>query len=1149
MLRCYRSSVCLSKVQYIVKALKSTPPSTTATTLPKPPATDEVSCLEWLLARLNALTPYLAEDLLERLTAATEQDQLWSEHRHVTILMLALDNFPDFTTFLEQPEVLHTSLVQSSSFFAQARNIIRRYDGIVNKIGIGPQGPYLMALFGAPKAHEDDPLRAVLAALEMQETLPEPLRMGINTGFVFAGDVGTTERREYTVMGDAVNLAYRLMSSCPKGEIWLGPDTAQHTTITRRITGTEGPPQKLKGKQARIVPFIVKGQQQRTSNATGSSNIPLIGREAELQQVKEILLNAQQNTTQTTVILRGEAGIGKSRLAYEIATLARDIDVNVHRGVAPSYGTHLPYAAWEKPLLSLLELDKTPLKERPAALIARLKKYHLSEWAALLAPMMGIETTPSPEVTALTPKLREIQRQNVLRELWAQTAKEQPRLLILENAQWMPTPSQELLTSLVKEQITTAPLLILVTCRQEKNFTDQWEQQDSLARISLGALSRKETLAIAREAAGAARLPLKVENWILKRGGGIPLFTIEAVKALVTSGLLEKQDGDWKLTQSLEEAPLPETTYGMIQSRIDQLEPPSRHLLRAATVVGEQMTMAMLVAGYGEEPRPAVARRLPTLSPLGFIPGDPQGETLVFRQPLIREVAYRGLPYRIRRIIHQRLAEYLDHYRQQVTSNWLILLAHHAFEGQSCEIAIRANLDLGKRALSSYLTRQAQLAFERVLQAAQSSQTPPPNTLYDAHHLLAETLTILGDYEKALEHLEQAEQWLPTSHSTAQEVSCAAHLKYHTAAILKVQGNYEAAFKAVEDGLTLPGVEETLEGAQLYLMGAGLFHRQGKYAEEENWASHSAILAKAIPGNEALKVLAQDLYLLAYLASRQGDPQRALELGQQSLEIYQQLQDLLGEMDARNNLLLIYLGLSQWEEAVKHGERALALAQRIRHNEGQAKVAANLGEVYRYQGSYEKARRAYKMALNMTQTLGLTYGEAIMENNLAAIALRKKNWDEAKQRLSRAENLLQGIGAEEILPELYRHRAKLHLGLQQPKEALLWGQRSLQQAETQGARQETGYAHCLLAEVYIALDACKKAERALEQAIEITEDTQDNYSIAQVAVVQARFYQHCGSEKLAKTALQKAIQHFKTLGADGDLKEAKALSQSWSTQS
>ncbi|HSQ39946.1 MAG TPA: AAA family ATPase, partial [Anaerolineales bacterium] len=752
--------------------------------------------------------------------------QQWSEIRQVTILMLSLAGLPDLTVHWQNPEALLRTVAEPNTMFIHARDVVHRYDGVVNKIGSSPQGAYMMVLFGAPNSHEDDPLRAVLAALELQEhSADHPLRIGINTGFVFAGDVGTSERREYTVMGDAVNLAYRLMSLCQPGEVWLGPDTARHPAITSRVEGVQGQPQKFKGKRDLIAPFIAAHIRQMLDSAE-TEELPLVGRDEELARL-QTALDALKAGKSQTITLHGTAGIGKSRLVHALSAVARETGFEVYSGVAPSYGAHLPYAAWEAPLRAILGLQDIPPAEQAATLQTALSKHALTEWTALLAPLINVDMPPSLEIAALPPALREQQRRNMVRLLWEKTAQEQPCLLILENAQWMPSVSLELLDALIAPP-TAAPLLVLITYRDDPALEKRWQAYPHIIDIALVPLSRNAALTLAQTVTRTAGLPREVERWIIKSGSGIPLFTIEAVRTLIASGILKRRNGNWELSQPLEEAPLPETAYGVLQSRIDQLEPPSRHLLRAATAVGEQMTVPMLVVGYGEEPQPAVQRRLPQLHPLGLVTGDAQGETLIFRQPLIREVAYRGLPFRIRRLIHQRLADYLDTNRANVTSNWLTLLAYHAFEGQSWEMSVTANLGLGQHALDNYLTEQAVQALERVLQALAAGQLALPDAHFEAHHLLGHALSILGQYDEALDHLEQARQRLPAVPQTREAIEKMAHLEYHIASVLETQGRYPEAFAAVERGLSLPGIDSQLEGARLYLMGAGLHYRRGQ---------------------------------------------------------------------------------------------------------------------------------------------------------------------------------------------------------------------------------------------------------------------------------------------------------------------------------
>ncbi len=1128
---------------YVVRGVRRQPSLSTMPPLPPLPRPEEAQQIPWLLSRLDQLTPYLSAGLLKRLLTVTTPDRshLWSEHRNVTILMLAFTGFPPLTAAWDKPLELREAVKQPNQLFRTAYEIIEQYDGMVNKIGLGPEGAYLMAVFGAPVAHEDDPLRAVLAALDLQERWGSPLRIAINTGFVFAGDVGTNERREYTVMGDEVNVAYRLMTHCPPGEVWLGPNTSRHPTISQRIDGQEGGPQRLKGKSVSVTPFIVHAVRESYAGVE-TEDLPFVGRQRELEQLTTALHTTLEGKAQR-VLVRSAAGMGKSRLVHELIDLASSESLAIHTGVAPSYGAHLPYAAWEHPLREALGLNDCAPDLRAECFKQRLEEAGQGEWGALLAPLIGLSIAPSPEVAGLPPEIREQQRQVALHQLLTALAREKPRLLILENVQWMPPASLDLVLSLLKSP-PEAPLMLVLTMRDDEEI--EIDLQPHLERdLQLGPLSRQQILDLAHEVVGAHHLPRGLERWLVKRGGGNPLFTIEAIRVLLTSGTLQQRGEEWYLTRSLEATPLPETTYDMIQSRIDQLEPPSRHLLRSATVVGEQMTVPMLVHGYGEEPQGVVERRLPSLAPLGLVYGDPTHETLVFHQPLVREVAFRGLPYRIRQQIHRRLASYLDSQREGATSNWLTLLAHHTFEGQMWEMAAEINLTLGRRALDNYLTEQAIQAFERVLRAVDVGQIQTLEVSFEAHQALGEALTIIGQYEEALEHLASARRQIAQRTLPAEDATRLANLEYHIATALKAQGKYEEAFKAIERGLELPGMRSTLEGAKLYLTGAGMHYHQGNYEEVLASAIKVANLTKTLLSGEAGRLQGRALYLMALVNYKQSNLQRALDLGRRSLEIYEAVHDLVGQVDARTNLLVIYLLLGKWTAAAEQGEKALHTARRIHYTEGEMRAAGNLGEIYRYQGRLEDAREAYSTVLRIVRQLGIVYGEAVMENNLAAVAIKEEDWEEAERRLDRANKVLEQIGSGTTFPEIYRHRGEVALAYGKEEEALAYAEQCLQLTQERADRQEMGRAQAFLAEVYLKTGNPERAQRHLIQAFPMLTEAEDRYGVAVAQMLLAQIQQAQGNDSEAELTLAEARDQFARLGARLELAQVQALMEAW----
>lgn len=857
----------------------------------------------WMIDRLRALSPYLAPGLLPLLTSPASVDAraLRSDRRLVTVLMTSLPKqAATFSRGLEaapldwhDPTSLSSFAEAANARFIAMRDAVRQYGGVLDKIAVGPVGPYAVVCFGAPTAHEDDPLRAILAAQALQSLSGDGLSIGINTGFVFAGDVGTDDRREYTVMGDVVNLAARLMVRCAPGAVWLGPDTADHPAVTGCLVLRREPAISLEGFSDPVHPAVVEGLQP--GDGSPSRPVPsVVGRQAELGSLAASL-DAVRSGKGTVVLIRGEPGVGKTTLIRAMRDRAAGDGVAVHLGAVPSYADHLPFAGWDRVLAAVLGLDGASGEQRSACLQAALARCEMAPWAALVAPIVGDDVPPSAEVLALPGELREMQRQSVVLALIREAARRHPRILVFDNAQWLSPASLALLDVLVDASIDDTPIGVWIVARDDAEICSRWRDQEHVVDLPLGPLAEAEVRQIIGSRREGAVLPEEVIAWAAANSGGFPMVAAEAVPALIESGRLRREGNVWALATSLSDFELPDRLYGLIQSRIDRLSPVDRHLLRAAAAVGQEVTLPMLVSAYGDETVSDVRRRLPRLAAFGLLPSGPSAELLIFHQPLVREVAYRGLTHRAQQQIHGRLTQHLDTMRELASPNWLTLVAHHAFRAHLWIRAVTANLALGRHAIRAFLAEQAVQALTQVLAAADAGSFEMPAVRFEAHTLLSETLTSQGCYEEARDHLSAARAIVDalsaggeaggglTSAGAGGGRSVLDHpapdteLDYREAIVLAAQGQYAEALAVVERGLARPETSGTAWAARLLLVGADLHRRLRAYTRARRWVRQAlALTGTAVsedPDLQQLRIRAMTMQaLLASLARFDADP-------------------------------------------------------------------------------------------------------------------------------------------------------------------------------------------------------------------------------------------------------------------------------------
>ncbi len=1120
-----------------------------------PPEGPPPAPLRWLLARLDSLVPYLPPGLLEKLVPSPEETGIESDHRWVTTLFADLRGVNGLVEALgfERGDLLTEVLNRQ---FLAARQVVERYEGVLHKVGAGPGGLHLFITFGAPKSHPDDPERAVRAGLEMQKVLAEVNReaetlvgdasglqfpllrqaIGITTGFVFAGSVGSAERREYTVMGDVVNLACRLMAAAAEDELLAAASTVRY--LGQRFECRPRPAMRVKGKREPVSYVQVTGLTQLPpllDVAEGS----LVGRRAELDAAQALLDGVTQGAGGVLVV-SGEAGMGKTRLTREIARQAQKRAMRVLAGACLSYGGDIPYLPWADVVRALLGVSATDQAAQLQQLARGLAVAGMTGWEPLVAELLELETEETDLTASLDPRLRQQRLFDIVLELIQHHAQAQSLLLVIEDVHWSDPTSLELL-DYVARNVASCPVALLVVHRPREWLGSRWQEFAHAVEIVLRELSESDIGALVIDVLGVEEAPERVVELALRKAQGNPFFTEEVVRSLIDAEVLRRDNGHWELVSDPNQAGVPDTIHGVIQSRIDRLGETERRVLQVASVIGRVFGVRVLGGIYPyDDLDGTLQRRLGRLGTVGLVlveVAEPE-PVYMFKHALTQDVAYESLSYARRRELHRRVGEFVEVQGGEALSERPGFLAHHFFQGRAWREALRYSLVAGRKAQREYANEVAIAHFGRALQAAVELDEPREEEQLEVHEALGEVLTIVGRYDEALEHLEEARVLVEAQPSSSERDRRLAELYRKTAETYEPQGDYTAAFDWLKRGLSIPGIEDTVEGARLYRLGAGVFHRRGENERASEWCKRSLGVAERLGDEDAL---ARGNYLMGAILHRRGNVDAAITHCQRSLEIYEARGNLLGQAEAHSNLAMAYDDQGAWGLAGQHYAAARDIVERVGYAEGQARVATNLGEIYLVQGKLAAAREEYQTALGIAERWGMAYGVALLHNNLGAVSVRERDWEQAEEHLACSLVLFEEIGSEEFLTELYRHKAEVAFGQDRLTEAVGYADRSLRYAQAHGLRLHEGRSWMMVGRARREQGRFDLAEQALERTLGIAGEVGNRYEAALARLELARLRTQQGAEEAGRELAQQAEQVFAQLGAQLDLKEARNL--------
>ena len=683
-----------------------------------------------------AYTPaYLAEKILASRAA------LEGERKQVTVLFADIKGSTELIEGLD-PEEARRLLDPALHIMMEA---VHRYEGTVNQV----LGDGIMALFGAPVAHEDHAVRACYAALAMQAAmrrhteevrqshgLEMQIRVGLNSGEVVVRAIGNDLHMDYSAVGQTTHLAARMEQLATPGSIRLTAATLRLAEGLVQVNALGRFPVKGLADPVEVFDLVGASAIRRRLQASAVRGLTrFVGRQQELAGLQQALERAGAGHGQVAAIV-GEPGVGKSRLVYEFVHSHHMQGWLALESASVSYGKATPYF----PVIDLLKRyghiedhdDTRTIRAKVTGQVLTLDEALQDTIPALLALLDALpEDHP---FLKLDPPQRRQRTLDALKRILLRESQMQPLLLVFEDLHWIDSETQALLNSLV-ESLPTAQLLLLVNYRPE--YQHGWGSKTYYTQLRLDPLppvSADELLQalLGNDVGATGRSPLQtLKQMLIVRTEGNPFFLEESVRTLVETGVLLGERGAYRLTQALPTVQVPATVQAVLAARIDRLPPEEKQLLQTAAVIGTEVPLALLQA-LAEVPEEPLRLGLTHLQAAEFLYETrlfPEIE-YTFKHALTQQVAYETLLQERRRALHARIVEALEALAGERVAEQVERLAHHALRGEVWDKALVYCRQAGEKALARSAHREAVGYFEQALSAL-------PHLPGDARHARA----------------------------------------------------------------------------------------------------------------------------------------------------------------------------------------------------------------------------------------------------------------------------------------------------------------------------------------------------------------------------------------------------------------------------
>jgi class 3 adenylate cyclase/tetratricopeptide (TPR) repeat protein len=993
----------------------------------------------------QALKRLVPNEFAERLLAT--RGKMGGERRMVTILF---SDVKGSTAMGEQLDPEDLMEIMNGAFEVLIPPIYR-HEGTLARL----MGDAILAFFGAPLAHEDDPERAIRAALEIVAGARAyaarlerergikgfNVRVGINTGLVVVGEVGTDMRVEYTAMGDTINLAARMEQNAPVGGILITHDTYAQVRGLFEVQALE--PIAVKGKAEPVRVYAVQGARSRTSlwdvTTRGVEGIetPMIGRDGELKRLQDAFYVALEDAECQLATVVGEAGVGKTRLLWEFENWLDEVPEPIRHfhARASQERQNVPYA-----LLRDLFVLRFDIQDNDPAHAARAKLEqgigqvlgHDEQGqmrAHIIGQLLGWNFDDSPHLRGVLDDARQLRDRALiyLGEFFRMAAAAGTAVALFEDIHWADDSSLDAILSLTS---ALANQRLLILCLARPSLFDRrphWgEGQSFHTRIDLQPLSRRDSRRLVKEILQKMdQVPLALRDLVVTGSEGNPLYIEELIKVLIEQKVItQSSDGQdrWRVDETrLADLRMPPTLAGVLQARLDSLPLGQRSILQQASVVGrtfwDQVVIRIGERSGDEQDLDEVPDLLSALRGRELVARRERSaftdnQEFVFKHAALRSVAYEGMLKKVRRRYHALVADWLKEQSGERASEYTGLIAEHVELAGRTEEALDYLRRAGDQAAAQFANGEAVDYYSRALALLEQATWQPRRRIEEQFALLLGREAVY----RLLGRRDVQEADLAALHALAAELDEGdapsavrrAELARRQARYHEALSDFPAALASAQEAVAASEQAGDPQGTTQGLIQCGIaLWRQGQF--DAAWQPLERALALARKhGDRAGE--AGSLHNLGTVAYLQGESQAARDYVEQALHIRRELGVRRDQALSLNNLIVIYLGLGDLAQAQVYAEQTLVTSQVIGDRHGEARALSNLAIVYHQVGALGTARDTHERALALARLLGDRSLEALTLSNLGHTLLDLGDAAAARQHCEQALALNRETG-------------------------------------------------------------------------------------------------------------------------------------------